>query len=818
MKKKTKGLVYSSALVFFLVSSVLASANLESEVDKSFIEKTISITITPEMYTIQDLDQSDYISIEGFGRLLVPGKPNLPSKIFTIALPPDAVYSHLDYTMGQEITLSESYDIAPSPLPRVIGEENPQIYEQELVQYEENFDDTYSTDRPYPNSVVEFMQTAWYHHYNLVDIRVTPLAYKPLSQELIYYPEITITLSYTIPQVSTRPTTETISSTETVAERIIFNYEQAQDWYIIETPKRGGLYEYVIITLDSLTSSVIPLVDWETFKGRTVEVVTTSWINSNYNGYDLAEKIRNFLRDKYPAEEWGIEYVLLVGDYNDLPMRRTWQDLGYGKPETDFYYAELSLPDEQSWDADQDHRWGEPTDPVDYYSEVIVGRIPWSDPSTVEHICEKSVNYELNNDPSFKNNILLLGAFFWPDTDNAVLMEYKTDDALHPWMEEWTITKLYEDAQSQYTCDYDLNYNAVQSVWSSGTYAFVNWAGHGSPTSCHEYYPYPSMPAFVDTWTCSNLNDDYPAIIFADACSNSDTDHLNIGQAMLKQGSVGFIGATKVALGCPGWSHPYSGSSQSMDYFFTTSVTSGEYTQGEALQFALQEMYVNGLWDSTKYEMFEWSSLWGNPDLSMAAIGGCIPQPPQQPEGETLGQLYQEYDYSTVTTDPESNPVYYLWDWGDGTPSDWDGPFDSGEVVTASHNWSNDGNYLVRVKAKNDLGGVSGWSGPLVVTIEDRSCVEIGAISGIFGVNMYIKNTGEADAYSVYWRISLDGNFLFYGDTVSDTQDVIAANDKIRVGTGFIFGFGSVDISVRANDLTQTKKGFILGPFVLVLG
>ncbi len=56
--------------------------------------------------------------------------------------------------------------------------------------------------------------------------------------------------------------------------------------------------------------------------------------------------------------------------------------------------------------------------------------------------------------------------------------------------------------------------------------------------------------------TCLSLNDEYPAIIFADACSNSDTDDLNIGQAMLKQGAVGFLGSTKVAYGMQGGMTP----------------------------------------------------------------------------------------------------------------------------------------------------------------------------------------------------------------------------------------------------------------------
>ena len=53
-----------------------------------------------------------------------------------------------------------------------------------------------------------------------------------------------------------------------------------------------------------------------------------------------------------------------------------------------------------------DGRYGENSDPVDFYNEINVGRIPWSDFETVQHICEKSVEFEKNNDPSFKNNIL----------------------------------------------------------------------------------------------------------------------------------------------------------------------------------------------------------------------------------------------------------------------------------------------------------------------------------------------------------------------------------------------------------------------------
>jgi hypothetical protein len=709
--KNAKVKKYGITMVCFVTMLVLQSILVSAD-------DGISVTIPIGVYQVKETQQGHQVSVENFGRLLVPGKPNLPSKIFAIAIPPGAIASKVIFSFGEGITLPGAYSVAPVPLPRVIGQEDPSIYEQDKKMYQENYNSTYRSDEPYPQNVAEFVGSAGYRKYNLLDVRVTPFSYRPLSGQLTYYPEITVHISYTFPKDFSPKDImmDNLSRTERIAMEFILNYDQAQSWYP-KNPKMGnGVHDFVIITLESLTSSVTPLVNWETSKGRTVEVVTTSWINSTYTGYDLAEKMRNFLRDKYPSGQWGIEDVLLVGDYDNVPMRLTWQDQGYGKPETDYYYAELSLPDSLSWDRDKDHQWGENNDPIDFYAEVNVGRIPWSQASTVLHICEKSVSYEENDDPAFKKNILLLGAFFWDDdpnprTDNAVLMEAKVDQL---WMLDWTKTRMYELGYSFYTMDYNLTYANVRSVWSEGQFAFVNWAGHGSPYA--SYIRHGSGEAFVSTSTCPNLNDDYPAIIFADACSNSDTDYPNLGQAMMNRGSVGFVGATKVAYGMPGWGDPYDGSSQSLDYFFTTKVTSGVYTQGGALQWALRNMYTNGLWSSVRYETFEWGALWGNPDLGMANAN--LPPPiPDTPSGITEGTPGMEYDYESHTTDPEGDSIFYLFYWGEGTDSLWLGPYSSGDTCTASYTWMNPGIYYVKVKAKDSDDGESHWSDSLSVAI-----------------------------------------------------------------------------------------------------
>jgi len=818
IKIKSK-IALATLIAMLMLGSVLANVHA-SENNQNFdiCEGTISVTIPVGTYEIKNTEQGHEISVENLGRLLVPGKPNLPSKIFAVAIPPGAELLEVTFNTGDGVVLPGTYDIPPSPLPRVIGQENPLIYEREREIYEKNYNAVYGSDEPYPQSAGEFVRTAGYRKYNLVDVRITPFTYHPLSGKLIYYPEVTINVKYSFPDGFSFDNimVDNLASTEPTAEKIIVNHDQAKNWYPKDTG-RGEVNDYVIITLDSLTSSVAPLKNWEEDKGRSVEVVTTSWIDSNYDGWDLAEKMRNFLREKYPSEEWGILDVCLIGHYDDVPMRRTAQDVGYGSPETDYYYAELSLPDDESWDADGDHQYGESTDPIDFYAEVNVGRIPWSDPDTVEHICNKSVAYEETDDPSFKKNILLLGSFFWADTDNAVLMEEKVDQ---DWMSDWNMTRMYEQGYSSYPSDYNLDYNNVKTVWSAGTYAFVNYAGHGSPTSCHVMYSKGS--AFVDTGTCNYLNDNYPAIIFACACSNSDTDHNNIGQMMMEQGGIGFLGATKVAYGYHGWNDPYDGTSASMDYFFTTCCTSGNYTQGQAHQYALLEMYTHGLWYYQYYETFEWGALWGNPNLGMVTFTvNKPPETPSQPDGPTEGIEDKEYTFSASTTDPEGEQICYMFNWGDGNVSEWLGPYNSGDGVEASYIWSDPGEYNVTVKAKDVNDSESDWSIPLTVTIVEGPALDMGLITGgLFKINTAIKNIGATEATNVKWNITLNGGTIFLGKESNGEILSILPDGETTVYSDLILGFGPTTVTVTANipesSDTRSQSGTVFLFFIYV--
>lgn len=98
--------------------------------------------------------------------------------------------------------------------------------------------------------------------------------------------------------------------------------------------------------------------------------------------------------------------------------------------------------------------------------------------------------------------------------------------------------------------------------------------------------------------------------------------------------------------------------------------------------------------------------------------------------------------------------------------------------------------------------------------------LEIGPITGGFGVKASVKNTGDADATNVVWNISLDGKLVFVGKESSGTITTLGAAGETPIKAGFILGFGKTNIVVSAvcdegKTAEATATAFVLGPFVL---
>ncbi len=709
--------IISICITALLLFNVSLFAIAENQRESKYDIRNIKIPIQFSSYDIITSEKQDTIVMDDFGLIHRPGQPKLPMKIISIAIPPKARIRKISFDYSEIIDISGSYNIIPVDIPEFLN--NDQIINDFQYQFNTNYEKIYTSNTYFPENNLKMLNRSGYRNYILVDFEIMPFSYNPISNKLRFIPNMIISIDYEIPENQEHEKQFLNQKFKQKAQDFVFNFDQSLEWYDFVETSAENIFDYVIITLDSLSDAIAPLVQWETEKGRTVKVVTLSSIEQDYTGYDTAEKMRNFLREKYPDDAWSIQDVCIIGHWDDIPMRQTYQSLSSmtdeNMPETDYYYAELSLPDSESWDIDQDHKYGENADVIDFYAEVNVGRIPWSDFDTVQHICEKSVAYEQINNPEFKNNILLLANFVDANTDGATFMEYCVNDTIHPWMYDWMKTRLYE-RDSLYEKDYVINHANVLLAWTQGTYSVVSWNSHGSPYGSGN---------FIHADDCVLLNDEYPAIISGASCSNSDTNYPNIGQAMLKQGGVGFLGANKATPYCSRWDDPNDGSDQSFKYFFISSITSEEKTQGEAVQYALSEMYQKGLWHRLKYETFVHSSLFGNPDLGIGSYSeNNPPEKPEKPDGITSGKINKKHSFSTVSTDIDGDQLYYCWSWGDGE-IEWVGPYNTGEECSVSHKWEEENSYEIKVKARDEFGAESNWSDPLPISMSKSKYISL---------------------------------------------------------------------------------------------
>lgn len=125
------------------------------------------------------------------------------------------------------------------------------------------------------------------------------------------------------------------------------------------------------------------------------------------------------------------------------------------------------------------------------------------------------------------------------------------------------------------------------------------------------------------------------------------------------------------------------------------------FNLSEEMQLGQNTYYLSDLFDTENYS----------------------PNTPFSPTGPTTGNINEEITFYTSTTDCDDDDLYYLFDWGDETDSGWLGPYESGQECHASHSWSSQGTYNIRVKAKDVHDSESDWSESLPVSMPRNKVV-----------------------------------------------------------------------------------------------
>jgi hypothetical protein len=115
--------------------------------------------------------------------------------------------------------------------------------------------------------------------------------------------------------------------------------------------------------------------------------------------------------------------------------------------------------------------------------------------------------------------------------------------------------------------------------------------------------------------------------------------------------------------------------------------------------------------------------VWSSPlNVTISAFSNAdFPMPPFIVCGTIQGFTRITYWYTFTTGDPQINQISYLFDWGNGTPSEWSSFILSTSVFVIPHTWALDGDYFIKVKARNQYFLESPWSDPIHITIKNNT-------------------------------------------------------------------------------------------------
>jgi hypothetical protein len=177
--------------------------------------------------------------------------------------------------------------------------------------------------------------------------------------------------------------------------------------------------------------------------------------------------------------------------------------------------------------------------------------------------------------------------------------------------------------------------------------------------------------------------------------------------------------------------------------------------------------------------------------------------------GPYTGEVNQTIQFTGTASG--GTPEYtWAWDFGDGGTA---------TNQTPKHAYTAPGVYNVTLTVTDAASNTATNTTTATIT-EPQPVLEIGNITGGFGVKASVKNTGDGPATNVDWTITLDGKLIFLGKSSTDTIATIAAGAEEPIKAGFILGIGKTNIVVSATcdegvTAEKTATAFVLGPFVL---
>ena len=532
------------------------------------------------------------------------GNPLMPMDPVQLLLPPQKTVSHID-VVGTPVSVDLS-GINLINKPIYPQQKSVPIGDDEIPDFSIN-SAVYSSNTTYPGSTYTDYKVGYSHGYAILSFCLNPMQYNPVQGTLVYYPEMTVTITLQDTNVANQFYRNNPDDAVYV-KTLVSNPEIANRYKNVGLPTLeypGGLcdpsqkYDYVIVTttqngLDHWDTSGSTPYNWDSLMTRhnmldgltCTEVLVQDinacpdyWNSTYYPLFnDTQAHIREFCRDAY--EDWGTRYILIAGDADTIPARQLFYPYE-GNVDSDLYWSNL----DNDFNNDHDAQWGEPGDSgFDLYSEIYIGRITCDTPQDVSNWLTKSFYYTDAVDKDYLENTGFYGN--QSIVEYSAIKEFEIWNDIHPEM-PYNLSVKCTDV------------NDFKNAINNDQVTLISGVAHGNVQM--------SLDVFRDVWE-TNYHNTKPFFIhdYSNHCGDFDDGNDGILDTML------FFSNTTLAFGCVyntgyGWvSYDYTNSSSTLqqklfwDYFFdveNNSYSPLNWQLGKAMAYSKDTMAPTINWD-----------------------------------------------------------------------------------------------------------------------------------------------------------------------------------------------------------------------------
>lgn len=377
---------------------------------------------------VYSFDNSQLVNHQGKTRIISPengestevGYPELPAVTYRYTVPSDRVVVGIRILDATRRVLPGEFNIYPTQPPRPVnGQEGA---------FQPADPEAYSSDKPFPAKPIEFEGGGYFRGHYIVEVTFSPFSYIAAKKELAVYSQVDFEFVYSDapgPNVGERKyDVETLQalkrSVENKADVPQVSLDRTRS--ISESSLQDSI-PLLIVTDSSMLAPFAEYALYKTKRGTNTEVMTVEEIATSFSGADLVHQVRAYIRDCY--ENKHAEFVLLGADVDIIPgIYFHWVN---DTALSDLYYSCLDY----DWNENGNDSVAEPLaygDTVDYYPEVIVGRIPCGDSAEAAAAINKIYSYESDTTHlDYQDKVLIFSSKLFETNDGAEMNQRLAD-------------------------------------------------------------------------------------------------------------------------------------------------------------------------------------------------------------------------------------------------------------------------------------------------------------------------------------------------------------------------------------------------------